>query len=130
VQTASLGRRLGAYIVDGFVATFSAVALGLASYPPARLSEDPGDTLFITGFYIVEVTLLTGLLGYSIGKRLFGLRVENPAGKPIGLVRALVRTMLQFLILPVLVMNEDRRGLHDLAVGSRVIPASAAVQQG
>ncbi len=50
-----------------------------------------------------------------------GLRVENPAGGPIGLPRALVRTALLSLVLPAIVMNDEKRGLHDIAAGSRVI---------
>jgi len=123
VQTVSLGRRLGAYLIDAFVAVFSAVAIAGVHYPPERISEDPRDTLVISAFFIVEVALTTGLLGYSIGKRVLGMRVENRDGEPIGVLRALVRTALMFLVIPAVVMTDDKRGLHDLAAGSRVIRA-------
>ena len=35
---------------------------------------------------------------------------------------ALVRTALLCLVIPALVMTDDKRGIHDLAAGSRVAP--------
>jgi hypothetical protein len=34
-----------------------------------------------------------------------------------------VRTALLCLVIPAIVMNDDKRGIHDLAAGSRVAPA-------
>lgn len=121
METPSLGRRLLALLIDWIVAMFSAIAIAGVHYPPARLSEDASETFIILGFFIGEVSLFTGLLGFTIGKRLLGLRVENPAGKPIGLPRAVLRTVLMSIVLPAIVMNDDKRGLHDLAAGARVI---------
>lgn len=106
-------------MIDWIVASLGAMALAGVSYPPANVRQN----LIITAFFVVEVALLTGLLGTTIGKRVFGLKVENPNGRPIGVPRAFVRTALLSLVLPALVMNEDRRGLHDIAAGSRVIRA-------
>jgi uncharacterized RDD family membrane protein YckC len=117
VETASLGRRFGALLADWIIAALSAVALTGVKYPPENIRQN----LIITAFFLGEVALLTGLLGTTIGKRLFGLRVEGPDGRPIGVPRALVRTVLLALVLPAVVMNHDQRGLHDLAAGSRVV---------
>ncbi|GAA3535915.1 RDD family protein [Aeromicrobium panaciterrae] len=117
METPSLGRRIAALIIDWAVAALSAVALTNVTYPP----RNPGENLVIVGFFVVEVALLTGLLGFTIGKRILGLRVENPQGVPIGVPRAIVRTVLLSLVLPAIVMNDDKRGLHDIAAGSRVI---------
>lgn len=117
VEIASLGRRLGALLIDWFIAVFSAAALTGNAVPP----DGPRQGLITTGFFIAEVALLTGLLGVSIGKRIFGLRVEAPNRRPIGVPRAVIRTVLLSLVLPALVMTDDRRGLHDIAAGSRVI---------
>ncbi|MGA8986649.1 RDD family protein [Aeromicrobium sp.] len=117
MQTVSLGRRLGALLIDWIIAALSAAALAGVHYPP----EDVQENLIISAFFIVEVGLLTGLVGRSIGKRLLGMRVENPAGRPIGVPRAVMRTALLSLVVPAIVMTEDKRGLHDLAAGSRVV---------
>ncbi|MCW2825529.1 MAG: hypothetical protein JWQ91_2446 [Aeromicrobium sp.] len=119
VEIPSLGRRLLALLIDWIIAALSAVALAGVDYPPKNVEQN----LIITAFFVAEVGLLTGLVGMSIGKRLLGMRVENPAGRPIGIPRALLRTLLLSIVLPALIMTDDKRGLHDLAAGSRVIKA-------
>ncbi|MCW2768635.1 MAG: hypothetical protein JWR27_68 [Aeromicrobium sp.] len=119
VEIPSLGRRLLALLIDWVIAALSAVALAGVDYPPKNIEQN----LIITAFFIAEVTLLTGLVGMSIGKRLLGMRVENPDGRPIGIPRALVRTLLLSVVLPAIIMTDDKRGLHDLAAGSRVVRA-------
>lgn len=121
MEIPSLVRRLGALLIDWIIAALSAVAIAGVNYPPAPLDEDASQTFIIIGFFVVEVAVLTGLVGRSIGKRLLGMRVENPDGQPIGLPRAFVRTVLLALVLPAIIMTDDKRGLHDLAAGSRVI---------
>jgi uncharacterized RDD family membrane protein YckC len=123
VEIPSLMRRLGALLIDWIIAAFSAVTLAGVRYPPAPLDEDPSQTFIIIGFFVLEVGLLTGLVGFSIGKRLLGMRIENPDGRPIGVPRALLRTLLLCLVLPAIVMTDDKRGIHDLAAGSRVVKA-------
>ncbi|MFI5425883.1 RDD family protein [Aeromicrobium sp. UC242_57] len=127
MEIPSLGRRLAALMIDWVIAMLSAVALAGVEFPPASLSKDPSQTFIVLGFFIAEVALLDGLLGSSIGKRLMGLRLENPEGRPIGIPRAVIRMVLLCLFLPAVVMTDDKRGLHDLAAGSRVVrdPARA-----
>ena len=115
VQTASTGRRLVALVVDWVIAVLSSAALAGTTVPPQGLRE----SLLVSGVFIVEVGLLVGLLGFSIGKRLAGLKVQGPDGRPIGVPRALLRTFLLALVIPALVANDERRGLHDVAARSR-----------
>ena len=121
MEIPSLMRRLGALLIDWVVAALSAVTLAGVRYPPAPLDEDPSQTFIIIGFFILEVGVLTGLLGRSIGKRLLGIKIENRDGLPIGVPRALLRTALLVIVLPAIVMTDDKRGMHDLAAGSRVV---------
>lgn len=118
VQSVSLGRRFVALAIDWTLAVFSAAAIADVTVPPQGL----GQSLIVSGVFVVEVALLTGLLGFTIGKRVVSLRVEGKDGRPIGVPRALLRTLLLSLVLPALVMTDERRGLHDVAVGSRVVP--------
>ncbi|WP_332667140.1 RDD family protein [Aeromicrobium sp.] len=118
MQTVSLGRRLGALFIDWIIAALSAAAITGSAYSGSGASN----SFIPLAAFFVEVSLLTGLLGFSIGKRILGLKVENPEGRPIGLLRALVRTALLCLVIPALVMTDDKRGIHDLAAGSRVAP--------
>lgn len=118
----ALGRRLLALLIDWIIAAFSAVALfgwtGVR-FPPDGIR----DQLIINGVFLVEVAILVGLTGFSIGKRIMGLRLINPDGRPIGVPRALLRTLLLSLVIPAIVMTDDKRGLHDLAAGSKVVKA-------
>ena len=119
VQTVSIGRRFVALVIDWVIAVLSAAAVANSTVPPEGLRE----SLLVSGVFVVEVGLLTGLLGFSIGKSLVGLRVEGPDGGPIGVPRGLLRTFLLALVIPAVVMNDERRGLHDVAARSRVVKA-------
>lgn len=112
-----MGRRIGALFIDWVIAALTAAALTGTSYAGSGASS----SFVPLGAFFVEVSLLTGLLGTTIGKRAFGLKVEGPDGRSIGMLRAIVRTALLCVVIPALVMTEDRRGLHDLAAGSRVV---------
>lgn len=114
---ASLSRRLGALAIDWFIAMVSATVIFGAEFPPDGIVQG----LIVTGFFIVEVSVLTGLIGVSIGKRVLRLGVEAPDGRPIGVPRAVLRTLLLALVLPAIIMTDEKRGLHDLVAGSRVI---------
>jgi uncharacterized RDD family membrane protein YckC len=73
-------------------------------------------------WYVVTV-LGIALVGGSPGHVLLGLRVARVEPEPVGLWRALVRTALVALVVPPVVAGADRRGLHDLAVGTVVVAA-------
>nr|WP_283251556.1 RDD family protein [Aeromicrobium duanguangcaii] len=117
-----MGRRIVALLIDWVIASLSAVALfGSAGvqFPPAGIR----DQLIINGVFVLEVSILLGLVGFSIGKRVMGLRLINPDGRPIGIPRAVLRTVLLSFVIPAIIMTEDKRGLHDLAAGSKVVRA-------
>jgi uncharacterized RDD family membrane protein YckC len=68
--------------------------------------------------FLVEVTVLTALMGGSFGQLLLRVVVVRLDGKPVNLLQALGRTLLICLVVPPLVFNRDNRGLHDLAFGT------------
>ena len=74
------------------------------------------------GIFAVEVTILTWLWGSSFGQRIVGVRVVGRTRR-LGLVAALLRTVLICIVLPPLIWDADGRGLHDRAVDSVVIRA-------
>ncbi|MEH3034390.1 MAG: RDD family protein [Aeromicrobium erythreum] len=116
MERVSFGRRLVALLIDWLVAMLSVAAVtGTALAGPGAASS-----FWTLGAFLLEVGLTTGLLGYSIGKRVLGLRVEGPDGRPIGLVRGLARTAAVCLVIPPVVTNAEGRGLHDVLTGSRV----------
>ena len=89
-SVASMGRRLLALLIDW-----------LLSLLIARTFFGHSDVTVITLLiFAAEVYLLTALTGYTVGKRVCGLRVARLDGKPVGLGWALVRTLLLLAVVP------------------------------
>ena len=51
---------------------------------------------------------------------------RSSTGGPVGIPRALLRGVLLALVVPALIMDEDRRGVHDRAAGTVVLAAASA----
>lgn len=113
---ASPGRRLLALVIDWTLAMAFAWAAFGTGFPP----QTPGESFIVQGVFVVITGLTIGFLGVSLGKRLVRLAVVGADGRPIGWWRGLVRTALLSLVIPAIIQR-DGRGLHDLAVGSKVI---------
>jgi uncharacterized RDD family membrane protein YckC len=108
---ASFGRRVVAVAVDWLACL--AIARGL-------LHGGGWTTLAV---FAVEDLLLTALLGYTLGKRLTGLRVRAVDGRRPGLLAVALRTGLLCLAVPALIWDRDGRGLHDKAARTVVVRA-------
>jgi uncharacterized RDD family membrane protein YckC len=76
--------------------------------------------MILTVFF-VESTVLSAVAGGSAGQLLARIAVVRLDRRPLGLLRAVVRAGLVCLVLPVLVVGPDRRGLHDVVVGTVVL---------
>ena len=114
---AGWGRRILALCIDW------AVSLLLVS---AFIGNDVWTSRGATAFapllaLFAQLTLLTGLLGSSLGQRVVGVAVVRLDRRPLGLARAALRSLLICLAIPPLVFDRDQRGLHDLAVGTAVL---------
>jgi uncharacterized RDD family membrane protein YckC len=107
-SVAGIGRRLAALFIDWLLCEGIAVALlHSAWWTPA--------------VFAAESTLLTAFTGFTVGKRLLGIRVARLDGKPVGFGWALVRTLLFLTVIPPVMMDADLRGLHDKAANTVVI---------
>ena len=74
------------------------------------------------GVFVLEVGLLTALMGASIGQRILGLRVVSyPDQLFITPGAAFLRTFLLVLVIPPLVQDEESRGLHERFTKSQVV---------
>jgi uncharacterized RDD family membrane protein YckC len=113
-------RRLGALVIDWFIC--SLIAIAFLYHPHAGHVTDvlSQPRLWTPVVFGVEDFLLTALTGFTIGKRLLGLRVARLDGRPVGLW-ALPRTILVLLVVPTLIMDRDLRGLQDKAAGTVVV---------
>lgn len=105
------GRRLGALAVDWGLCLLIAYGLITDSYNRAAQVWAP-----LILFALIAVTVST--VGFTPGKRLFGLRVVALGTGRVHPLRALWRTVLLFLALPALVWDRDGRGLHDRLAGT------------
>jgi uncharacterized RDD family membrane protein YckC len=108
-----MSRRIGAIFIDWLLCTFIVVAI----IRPARPDIEYW-TLLVFG---AQDYLLTALTGFTIGKRLLGIRVARLDGRMLGLIWGLVRTVLLLMVIPTLLLNRDMRGLHDRASNTAVV---------
>lgn len=138
---ASLGRRVGAYLIDGGLALPLVLLPSILVLLPTG-GVGPGELT------LLAIVLLLGLglyqwygvatRGQSIGKRAVGIRVVDvDTGQPVGWMRALGRYLvfallgscggLLLLVQLFVIPNSPRRqGWHDAAVRTVVVPAEGS----
>jgi uncharacterized RDD family membrane protein YckC len=71
--------------------------------------------------FAVEVYVLTATTGFTVGKRLTGIRTIRTDGGLVGFKWALVRTAILLTVIPPLLTDRDLRGLHDRASDTIVV---------
>lgn len=113
-SVASWGSRLGALMIDWSASML--VAMGL--FGTAVLTGSGWRTWMTMAVFFVEKSLLTALTGSSFGQLISGVGVTTTNGRPIGAVRAVIRTALICLVIPAVVVGRDRRALNDLLLGT------------
>lgn len=116
-SVAGWGRRLVALFADWVIA--SLVASAVLRKPLFSGSNELSGMQLIV--FVVMTALLVGLLGYTIGHRILDLQVISLDGRPVGLLRGLLRAVLVGLLIPAVIFDRDRRGLHDKAAGTVVV---------
>lgn len=117
---ASTGARLLAFSLDILVGVLigGLVVVFLAEVSPQQRS------LANNLAFALQIVVLQALTGQSMGMRAMGIRVRRlDADGPIGLLPALLRTALLVLLVPALIYDRDRRGLHDRAARTVVVRA-------
>jgi uncharacterized RDD family membrane protein YckC len=123
-SVAGWSRRLGALVIDWVICSLITIAFlyhPTPGHPENVLTEPRLWTLLIFG---LQDFVLTATLGFTIGKRITGLRVIRlHGGGPVGFGPALIRTVLLMLVVPAMMMDRDLRGLQDKAAGTVVIRA-------
>ena len=110
---ASLKRRFGALVLDWIICILIARFFG-----PLPGSVWPSVVL------VVEYAFFLGLFGQTPGMWVAKIRCVPVNGTGvIGVPRAALRGLLLCLVVPGLIMDRDRRGLHDKAAGSVMVSA-------
>lgn len=109
-SVAGWGPRFGAILIDWFVAL--SITLGILG-PPT-----PGDQAFSAGtlgiFALMYVVLLL-TAQRTLGMLAFGLRVLPVGSQRLTAWGVILRTLLLVLVIPAVIYDRDRRGLHDRA---------------
>jgi uncharacterized RDD family membrane protein YckC len=119
---AGLGRRLGGLLVDCVLAT---VVTSLFVHVQFTRPDTVGALNYwsLLAWFLITV-VGTGFFGMTPGMVLLGLRVARLDDRPLlGPWRAVIRAVLVALIVPAVIWDGDRRGLHDKAAGTIVLAA-------
>jgi uncharacterized RDD family membrane protein YckC len=127
-SVASIGSRVGAFVIDAIVANLLA---GLPYVFGVHYSADLRGFVILGAFLLVEF-IFDVLYGQTIGKRLLGIRVIRVDGDGLGSFPwLLLRAVLLGMLVPAVVWDRDRRGLHDKAAGVVVVvdPNKAAARR-
>ena len=116
-SVAGWGRRILALFVDWFASIFVAGAI----VGPGVLSSRGWEAWVPMLVFLVECTLLVPLAGGSFGQLLTRVAVVRLDRRPVNLLFSLLRALLVCLVVPPVIYNRDRRGLHDLVAGTVTI---------
>jgi uncharacterized RDD family membrane protein YckC len=153
-STKVVGRRVGAFLIDLLVTTalntalFFALAEKRDTTPESGLHITSGDEvwaitggtaglyiLFTLAFGLLWWVVLPGLKGWTVGKRITGIRVVDAQGRcPAGLGRNLVRQFLWVAdgfpyLIPYLtgfitaMVTDGNRRIGDMVAGTYVVRA-------
>jgi uncharacterized RDD family membrane protein YckC len=125
-SVAGWGRRVAALFVDWLIAGL--IASAITGKPLWAGSSDTNTAQSVTFFAMSAI--LAGLSGATIGHRLLGLRVlstravtgtqATEVAQP-GLLAGAIRSALICVVIPAVVYDRDRRGLHDKAANTVVV---------
>ena len=120
---AGFGRRVGGLAIDwgGSLLVSAAFFPDPSATAHTLVSGRPFATLAI---WAIQHLILVATIGTTIGHRIFGLRVVREDGvRPIGFAKAAIRTLMIALVIPAVVWDDEGRGLHDRAAGTRLARA-------
>ncbi|RFB11435.1 RDD family protein [Bacillus sp. HNG] len=120
--------RLGASIIDGIVVFFAIFLLSLIFNFP--IDDDSWQSGLLEFLYTLSLPLFW--YGYTVGKRLCGIRISRVDGEKLhignmllrivvaGLIYALTLGMGFIVSVVMVAVREDKRAIHDFVAGTCV----------
>ena len=114
-ETASWLSRIGALLID-WLASYAVTVFIL------RDVQHPAFGALSLGIFWLQTSVGVALAGSSFGQTVLKIQVRHLDGRPLTLLRALLRQLLVCLVIPPLVFRPDGRGLHDLWTDSGAFP--------
>ena len=115
---AGFGARIGAYLIDALIAgMIGGIFNGARSHPSENIRGVAGVIAFV-----VMTAVLLSTAGQTIGMRMLRLRLA-PVSRLVfpWALGVVMRTLLLTLVIPAVIYDRDRRGLHDKLAGSAVV---------
>lgn len=109
--------RIGALVGDWAASMVVATLI----FGTGVLNESGWKSFMILAVYFVEASVLTTVTGSSFGQLIARIGVTRLDGEPLGWWRPTVRTALKCLVLPMVVVGAERRGLNDMLLGTVVV---------
>ncbi len=117
-SVAAIGARVGAFVIDAIVANLAA---GIPYLFGVRYSLTDRNYAVLGAFLVLEF-VFDAVYGQTLGKRMFNIRVIRVDGNGLAAPRwLLLRTVLLGFLVPAVVWDRDRRGLHDKSAGVVVV---------
>jgi uncharacterized RDD family membrane protein YckC len=107
-SVASMPRRILALFIDWLLSMLIAYGLTHSQY-------------WTIVVFAIEVYVLTATTGFTVGKRLVGIRTVRTNGGLVGFGWAAVRTAILLTAIPPLLTDRDLRGMHDRASDTVVV---------
>jgi uncharacterized RDD family membrane protein YckC len=122
-SVARLGRRTGAYLIDGVIASgLAALTVPLGIMSQEHYAQSLDSRFLALGIWLVLGVVCVRLFTFTPGQLVLGLMVVPVDGRPhVGIGRALVRNLLVILVIPALFTDADQRSIHDLATKTAVV---------
>lgn len=104
-----LGRRLGALIIDWLACML--IVQGLAHW----------SSWATLALFAAENMIFVATLGSTLGMRILGIGVRSADGGVPNPLMAAVRAVLLCFVVPAVIWDRDRRGMHDRASATVVV---------
>lgn len=109
--------RIAAILLDWFACMLISVGV----FGPEVLTGDEWPKFMPLTIFFVESAVLSAVAGGSFGQLVCRIGIARLDAQPLGFLRAVPRALMVSLALPALIVDGDRRGLHDLVLGTVVV---------
>ena len=109
-SVATWGLRIAAVFIDWFVAL--GVTLAIAGSPE---TGDQQFSVIVLAVFTLMYILLLLTARKTIGMAIVGIAVYPVGSNRMAVLRVVARSILLALVIPAVIYDRDRRGLHDLA---------------
>lgn len=109
--------RIAALLLDWALSMLLAILI----FTPEVLTATDWRRWMVLALFFVQTAALSVITGASAGQLACRITVARLDRQRLGPLRGIARALLVSLALPAMIIGPDRRGLHDLVVGTVVL---------